>query len=62
MPAGPSFRSIPHLEEVEGLPAYRDLDALPVATLDQVSFYVPPHIGVALLEQVGRKKRRARSG
>ncbi len=46
----------PVLEEVEGLAAYRDLDALPVAALDQVSFYVPPQVGIALLDQVARKK------
>jgi uncharacterized protein len=45
----------PTREQVEGLPAYRDLDALPVARVDQVSFYVPPHVGVTLLEQVKRK-------
>ena len=46
----------PVLEEVEGLPAYRDLDALPIATLDQVTFYVPPQVGISLLDQVERKK------
>jgi predicted CoA-binding protein len=46
----------PVLIEVEGLTAYRDLDALPVAALDQVSFYVPPRVGITLLEQVERKK------
>ncbi len=45
----------PALKEVEGLPAFRDLDALPVTALDQVSFYVPPSIGLGLLEQVQRK-------
>ena len=45
----------PTLKEVEGLPAYHDLDALPIASLDQISFYVPPKIGVSLLEQVKRK-------
>ena len=48
----------PTLEKVEGLAAYRDLDAVPVASLEQVSFYVPPHIGVELLEQVKRKSTR----
>ena len=48
----------PTLTKVEGLPAYRDLDAIPVASLDQVSFYVPPHIGVDLLDQVKRKSPR----
>jgi predicted CoA-binding protein len=46
----------PTLKEVEGLPAFPDLDALPVASLDQVSFYVPPQIGETLLAQVARKK------
>jgi predicted CoA-binding protein len=45
----------PKLTTVEGQPAYRDLEAIPVASLDQVSFYVPPHIGVDLLDQVQRK-------
>ena len=45
----------PVLKEVEGLPAYPDLDALPVDCLDQVSFYVPPQIGLELLDQVQRK-------
>lgn len=45
----------PVLAEVEGLPAFRDLDALPLATLNQVSFYVPPGVGIGLLEQVKRK-------
>ena len=48
----------PTLTKVEGLPAFRDLDAIPVASLDQVSFYVPPHIGIDLLGQVQRKSPR----
>jgi hypothetical protein len=48
----------PTLTKVEGLPAYRDLESIPVASLDQVSFYVPPHIGVELLEQARRKSPR----
>jgi predicted CoA-binding protein len=48
----------PMLEEVEGLPAYRDLDALPVSGLDQVSFYVPPNVGLGLLDQLKRKTVR----
>ena len=35
---------------MEGLPAYANLDSLPVTALDQVSFYVPPKIGLALLD------------
>jgi uncharacterized protein len=48
----------PTLTNVEGLPAYRDLDAIPVGSLDHVSFYVPPHIGVYLLGQAQRKAPR----
>ena len=48
----------PTLAQVEDLPAFRSLDAVPVPALDQVSFYVPPHIGVGLLEQVKRKNPR----
>ena len=48
----------PTLAKVEGLPAYRDLDAVPAGSLDHVSFYVPAHIGVDLLGQVQRKGPR----
>jgi len=45
----------PTLTEVEGMPAFPDLDAVPVPQLDRVSFYVPPRIGLALLDAVARK-------
>jgi uncharacterized protein len=45
----------PTLESVEGIPAYADLDALPISQLDLVCFYVPPQAGIHLLEQVPRK-------
>ena len=45
----------PVLKEVEGLPAFRDLDAVPVSALDQVSFYVPPSVGLGMLDQLERK-------
>jgi uncharacterized protein len=48
----------PALRVLEGLAAYRDLDALPVAALDQMSLYVPSQFGIALLEQVQRRKVR----
>jgi uncharacterized protein len=48
----------PKLNEVEGLQAYPDLDALPVAELDQVSFYVPPQVGIQLLDQAARKRAK----
>ncbi len=46
----------PTLKEVEGMAAYPSLDALPVAGLDQVSFYVPPSVGIQVLDQVARKQ------
>jgi predicted CoA-binding protein len=46
----------PRAAQVEGLKAYLSLDALPVARLDRVTFYVPPDVGVGLLEQVARKQ------
>jgi uncharacterized protein len=46
----------PTLVEVEGIVAYASLDSLPLTELDQVSLYVPPRIGVQVLDQVARKK------
>lgn len=46
----------PNTPEVEGLPTYPNLDALPVDRLDLVSFYVPPEVGIDLLDQVARKQ------
>jgi uncharacterized protein len=45
----------PTQKEVEGMTAYADLDAVPVPSVDQVSLYVPPNIGINLLDQVARK-------
>jgi len=46
----------PHARQVEGLPAYGSLDLVPLERLDRVSFYVPPRIGLAVLDQVARKQ------
>lgn len=48
----------PTLEEVEGIKAYPSLDAVPVAELDQASFYVPAEVGIGLLDQAARKRPR----
>ena len=45
----------PTLADVEGIPAYSDLDAVPASRLDRVSFYVPPRIGLKLIDAVARK-------
>ncbi len=48
----------PSLKEVEGITAYPDLDSIPANELDQVSFYVPPHVGIRVLDQAARKRPR----
>ena len=45
----------PEAEEVEGQTAYPSLRDLPVAHVDRISMYVPPEIGVTLLDQVAEK-------
>jgi uncharacterized protein len=45
----------PTLTEVEGITAFPDLDAVPVPALDRVSFYVPPLIGLKLIDAVARR-------
>lgn len=42
----------PHAEEIEGFQAYRALRDVPVQPLDRVSVYLPPELGVALLEEI----------
>src|SRR5271157_3620446 len=46
----------PGLEQVEGIPSYPNLDAIPVKQLDRVSFYVPPNVGLELIEDLSRKE------
>ena len=41
--------------EIEGLTAYVDISAVPVEKLDRVSLYVPPTVGLALLEEIAAK-------
>ena len=45
----------PRAIEVEGLTAYPSLDALPVERLDRISFYVPPTVGLRVLDQLRGK-------
>lgn len=42
----------PTADEVEGLKAYPSLADLPVEMLDRVSVYLPPSVGVTLLEAI----------
>jgi predicted CoA-binding protein len=45
----------PNMAEVEGLTAYPNLGLVPVDRLDRVSYYVPPEVGLQVLEQLGGK-------
>ena len=42
----------PQAAEIEGFRAYRSLREVPVSTLDRVTVYLPPEIGIALLEDI----------
>lgn len=42
----------PHADEIEGFQAYRELRDVPVQPLDRVSVYLPPELGVSLLEEI----------
>ena len=42
----------PHGGTIEGLLAYPDLASVPAGPLDRVSVYVPPEIGIRLLEEI----------
>lgn len=44
----------PHEEQIEGLQAYASVSDIPDA-LDRVSMYVPPHVGITLLEEIAAK-------
>ena len=48
----------PHETTVEGLAAYPTLADLPVPELDRISVYVPPEIGISLLEQIRDAKAK----
>jgi predicted CoA-binding protein len=42
----------PQASEIEGLPCYPNLAAVPVAHLDRISIYLPPEVGIGLLEEI----------
>lgn len=44
----------PRAAEVEGVPAYRSLLDVPFP-VDMVSFYVPPAVGLRVIDEVARK-------
>jgi predicted CoA-binding protein len=48
----------PREETIEGLRAYRTLLDVPVKRLDRVSMYVPPAVGLQLVEDIARRPPR----
>jgi len=46
----------PKEAEIEGLKAYRSILDIPVAELDMVSVYLPPAVGLKVVDEVARKK------
>src|SRR5258708_15192438 len=48
----------PTAETIEGHPVYRSILDLPTDALDRVSFYVPPEVGLRVIEEVARKPVR----
>lgn len=42
----------PHADEVEGLPAFESLSDVPAENLDRVTVYLPPHLTLALLDEI----------
>ena len=48
----------PRAGQIEGLPAYRSILDVPAAELDRVSIYLPPEVGLQVIEEVARKPSR----
>jgi uncharacterized protein len=48
----------PREETIEGQHSYRSVLDVPVARLDRVSMYVPPSVGMQLLEEIARRSPR----
>ena len=46
----------PKAAEIEGLKAYATLDDVPRKEFERVSFYVPPAVGMGVIEAVARKQ------
>ena len=42
----------PYADEVEGIPAYASLRDIPVDSLDRVTVYLPPDVGITLLAEI----------
>jgi predicted CoA-binding protein len=45
----------PTAEVIEGVRAYPTVTDIPLARLDRVSVYVPPHIGIGIIDDIATK-------
>jgi hypothetical protein len=48
----------PNADSIEGLPAFRSIRDVPVERLDRVSLYLPPEIGLQVIDDVASKPSR----
>lgn len=48
----------PHATEIEELPVWPSVADIPLERLDRITVYVPPEIGITLLEQFAAKHPR----
>src|SRR5262245_13140293 len=48
----------PHETAIEGRPVHRSVSAIPTPQLDRVSLYVPPHVGIQLIDEIARRPPR----
>lgn len=48
----------PKADMIESLKAYPNLASVPVAKLDRISVYVPPSVGIRLLDEIKQKGAR----
>jgi uncharacterized protein len=46
----------PTADDIEGWTAYRSISDVPVDRVDRVTMYVPPAVGILLLEEIASKK------
>jgi uncharacterized protein len=48
----------PTAAQIEGCPAYRSILDVPEQSLDRISIYLPPELGLKLIDEVARKPAR----
>ncbi len=48
----------PKADQIEGLKSYPTLEAVPVERLDRITVYLPPAVGLSLLDEIARKGAR----